>query len=102
RRVPTRQLPDWLVKLAALADPAGRQIVPELGRRKNATAAKARELLGWSPRSREGALVASAGSLRDLGLLKHPDGRRSGSKHPSCSTVIPAQAGIQFFEASMR
>jgi len=102
RRVPTRQLPDWLVKLAALADPAVRQIVPELGRRKNATAAKARELLGWSPRSREDALVASAESLRDLGLLKHRKGRRSGSKHPSCSNVIPAQAGIQLLEASMR
>jgi nucleoside-diphosphate-sugar epimerase len=71
RSAPTRQLPDWLVKLAALADPAVKQIVPELGRRKNASSEKARALLGWSPRSREDALLASAESLRELGLLKH-------------------------------
>ena len=70
RRVPTRQLPDWLVRLASLADPAVRQILPELGKRKNATSAKARDVLGWTPRSREDALVATAHSLRDLGLLR--------------------------------
>jgi len=70
RRVPTRQLPNWLVKLAALRDPAVRQIVPELGKYKNATSAKAQRLLGWSPRSNEDALVATAESLLRLGLVK--------------------------------
>jgi len=70
RRVPTRQLPDWLVRLAALLDPAVGQIVPELGKRKNATGEKARRLLGWAPRSREDALVATAESLLRLGLVK--------------------------------
>lgn len=70
RRVPTRQLPNWMVKLAALADPTVRQIVPELGKHKNATSAKARNMLGWSPRSNEEALVATAESLLHLGLLK--------------------------------
>jgi nucleoside-diphosphate-sugar epimerase len=70
RRVPTRQVPDWLVRLAALRDPAVRQIVPELGKIKNATNAKACRTLGWSPRSREEAIVASAESLLRLGLLK--------------------------------
>jgi nucleoside-diphosphate-sugar epimerase len=69
-RVPTRELPDWLVRLAALRDPAVRQILPELGKRKNATGAKARRLLGWTPRSREEAIVATAESLIRLGLLK--------------------------------
>ena len=36
RRVPTRQLPNWLVRLAALLDPAVQQILPELGKTKNA------------------------------------------------------------------
>ena len=70
RRVPTRQLPDWLVRLAALRDPPVRQIIPELGKRKNATNAKARNMLGWSPRSREDAIIASAESMLRLGLLK--------------------------------
>ena len=70
RRVPTRQLPNWLVRVASLADPAVKQIIPELGKAKNATNEKARRVLGWAPRSREEALVASAESLLQLGLLK--------------------------------
>jgi nucleoside-diphosphate-sugar epimerase len=70
RRVPGRQLPDWLVRLASLHDPAVKMIVPELGKRKNATSEKARRLLGWEPRSIEEATVATAESLVRLGLLK--------------------------------
>ena len=70
RRVPVRQLPDFLVRLAAIADPAVKQIIPELGKTKNATSAKAKRLLGWSPLPREDALVATAESLLRLGLLK--------------------------------
>lgn len=69
-RVPTRQLPNWVVRLAALRDPAVRQIVPELGKVKNATNAKARRVLGWSPRSPEESIVATGESLIRLGLLK--------------------------------
>ena len=70
RKVPTRELPDWLVKLVAMFDPTVRQIVPDLGKYKNATSAKAQRLLGWSPRSNQDALVATAESLLRLGLLK--------------------------------
>ena len=70
RKVPTRELPDWLVKLVAMFDPTVRQIVPDLGKYKNASADKARRLLGWSPRSNQDALVATAESLLRLGLLK--------------------------------
>jgi nucleoside-diphosphate-sugar epimerase len=70
KRVPTRQLPNWLVRIAALRDPAVRQILPELGKRKNATNEKARRMLGWAPRSNDEAIVATAESLVRLGLLK--------------------------------
>jgi nucleoside-diphosphate-sugar epimerase len=69
-KVPARQLPNWLVRLAALRDPALKQLVPELGKPKNGTNAKARGLLAWKPRSSEDAIVASAESLIRLGLLK--------------------------------
>jgi dihydroflavonol-4-reductase len=36
----------------------------------NASGKKAERLLGWKPRSREEAIIASAQSLIDLGLLK--------------------------------
>ena len=70
KRVPTRQLPNWLVKLAALKDPAVKQIIPELGKWKNATSEKAQRVLGWTPRSREDSVVATAESMMRLGLLK--------------------------------
>jgi dihydroflavonol-4-reductase len=70
KRVPTWQLPNWLVRIAALRNPAVRQFLPELGKIKNATNEKARRLLGWAPRSNEDCIVASAASLVRLGLLK--------------------------------
>ena len=70
KRVPTRELPNWLVRLAALRDPAVKQIIPELGKWKNATSEKAQNVLGWKPRSREDSVVATAQSMIDLGLLK--------------------------------
>lgn len=69
-RVPTRQLPNWLLRLAALRDPAIRQLVPELGKKKGATGEKARRLLGWAPRTAEDAITATAESLIRLGLVK--------------------------------
>jgi nucleoside-diphosphate-sugar epimerase len=70
KRVPSRQLPNWLVRLAALRDPALKLLLPELGKRKNATNEKAKRVLGWAPRSNEDALVATAESMVRLGLLK--------------------------------
>jgi nucleoside-diphosphate-sugar epimerase len=70
KRVPTREIPNWLVRVASLLDPSVKQILPELGKRKNATSAKATRILGWSPRSSEDAIVATAESMVRLGLLK--------------------------------
>ena len=69
KKVPTRQLPNFLVHLAALRDPAIKLILPELGKLKNASNEKARRMLGWAPRSNEESVVATAKSLVRLGLL---------------------------------
>ena len=70
KRVPTRQLPDMLLRLAALRDPAVKLILPELGVAKSATNEKAKRILGWAPRSNEEAVIASAESLVRLGPVK--------------------------------
>ena len=70
RKVPTRTLPSWLVRLAALRDGSLKGIVPLLGVNLNATSDKARRLLSWSPRPSEEAIVAAAESLLRLGLLR--------------------------------
>jgi nucleoside-diphosphate-sugar epimerase len=70
KRVPTRVLPDFMVRLVSFFDSSVKQIVPELGKSKNATNAKARRVLGWAPRSNEDSIVATAESLQRLHLLK--------------------------------
>jgi dihydroflavonol-4-reductase len=75
--VPTRELPNWLVRLAGLRDPAVKLITPELGKKKSATNEKAKRVLGWTPRSNEEAIVATAESLVQLGLLK--DSRKTAA-----------------------
>lgn len=69
-RVPRFQLPDWVVRLAARRDRSVRQLLPLLGKIRNATSEKARRVLGWTPRSNEEALIATAESLIRFGLLK--------------------------------
>ena len=70
RRVPTREIPNWMVRIVAMRDAAVKSIVPELGQIKRVTNDKARRVLGWQPRSNEDAIVASADSLIRFGLLK--------------------------------
>lgn len=70
RKVPRRELPDWVLRLVALWDPEARQVLPELGERKSASHAKATALLGWRPRSPQEAVVATAESLLRLGISK--------------------------------
>jgi nucleoside-diphosphate-sugar epimerase len=69
RRVPTRQMPDWLVRFLANFIPDLELIVPELGKDNRLTNEKARRVLGWAPRSNEDCMVATGESLLRLGLL---------------------------------
>jgi nucleoside-diphosphate-sugar epimerase len=70
RKVSTRRLPSWLMRMAGLFDPQVKGILPELGKHKNASNEKARRLLGWTPRSPTDAILATARSLSELRLLK--------------------------------
>jgi nucleoside-diphosphate-sugar epimerase len=70
KKVSTRQIPNWLVRIAALWNPMARATLPELGKKKGATNEKAKRLLDWAPRANEEAIVATAESLVRFGLLK--------------------------------
>ena len=69
KRVPTRVLPNWIVRATAIFDRSLKQITPDLGRHKNASHEKATSVLGWAPRSNDDAIIATAESLVRLGLL---------------------------------
>jgi dihydroflavonol-4-reductase len=65
-KVPTRRLPDFLVRLSArYLDKSLQTITPALGRRNRHTTAKADRLLGWQPRPAAETVVACGQSLLD-------------------------------------
>lgn len=64
-KVPTRSIPDFLVRVMGIFDPSVRSIVGQLGRKTELSNEKARTLLGWSPRPAEETIVDCARSLID-------------------------------------
>lgn len=58
-KVPTRRLPDWLVRLLARFIKPMRQITPTLGRKHQFSADKARRMLGFTPRPAQETVVAT-------------------------------------------
>lgn len=70
KRVPSREIPSWVLRLASLRNARVRAIVPHLGKFMNASGEKARRILGWQPRTNEAAIIATAESLFSLGLVK--------------------------------
>lgn len=70
KKVPTRVLPDWLVRIAALFSKEAKAVVPMLNRIKNASNEKAQSLLDWHPRSNEEAITASVECLFKYGVIK--------------------------------
>jgi nucleoside-diphosphate-sugar epimerase len=69
KKVPSRQLPNWLVRIVAMFDPEMRTLLPMLGKIRHATSAKAQRVLDWKPRPPEDALVATAESLMKFGIV---------------------------------
>jgi dihydroflavonol-4-reductase len=70
KNVPTRKMPDFIIRIAALFKIEMRDLVPLLGKIRNASNEKAKRELGWKPRSWEEAVVSTAESLFQLGLVE--------------------------------
>ena len=63
RKVPTRGLPSWLLRVMALFDRSLRVVTPGLDRSNSYTAAKAERVLGWKTRPAEDSVIDCAESL---------------------------------------
>ncbi|RDW90916.1 hypothetical protein BP5796_02081 [Coleophoma crateriformis] len=72
KRSPTRVVPNFLIKVVALFDPQVANLVSELGKLKKMSNEKAKTLLGWQLRTGVDAVVATAESLIEFGLVKSP------------------------------
>ncbi|HEY6771586.1 MAG TPA: aldehyde reductase [Solirubrobacterales bacterium] len=71
-KVPTRQIPDLLVRGMALFDGGIRSIVGTLGKRTDLSSERARTLLGWSPRPIEDTIAETGQTLIDQGVVSAP------------------------------
>ncbi|MGZ5184729.1 MAG: NAD-dependent epimerase/dehydratase family protein [Caldimonas sp.] len=70
RKVTTRNVPDWLVRVMARFNPLARAVVGELGSVRNLDASHAKAVLGWAARPVEQSIVETARCLLDLGIVK--------------------------------
>ena len=70
RKVSTREVPNFVLRIVGWFDNTVALITPELGTTKNATNEKAKRMLGWQPRSAEDSLMATGESLYRFGLVK--------------------------------
>jgi dihydroflavonol-4-reductase len=69
-QVSTREVPDWLVRLAALFNPLAKAVVAELGCVRHQDASHAKAVLGWATRPQEQSIIETARCLIDLGIVK--------------------------------
>ena len=71
-KVPTRTIPDLVVRALALFDGGIRSAIGGLGKRTEFSAAKAKENLGWVPRPIEDTIAETAESLFQQGVVRAP------------------------------
>lgn len=69
KKVSTKVMPDFLVKFLAIFMKDLRMPATFLGQNTACSNAKAKKLLGWQPRSAEEAIIATAKSMVELGLI---------------------------------
>jgi dihydroflavonol-4-reductase len=62
-KVPTRKVPDFVIRLAGLFDKDLASVTPGLGLKHDFTSAKAQRVLGWKPRPTEETVLDCARSL---------------------------------------
>ncbi|MGK8488715.1 SDR family oxidoreductase [Nocardia asiatica] len=82
-RVPTRALPNWVVRSVAIFDKGVRLTLPTLGRTESLSAEKARRELGWTMRPVRETLLDTAESLVLHGIVASP---RRASSPPAAAT----------------
>ena len=68
-RVPTRVLPDWLIRFFAIFVPKTRPVVAALGWNHSLATEQARSIFGWQPRPYEGTILEMAHSMIEQGMV---------------------------------
>jgi dihydroflavonol-4-reductase len=69
KKVKAKELPNWFMKIFALFEKSTKMILPELGFKANISNDKAKQQLGFSPRSAKEAVMATANALVEMKLV---------------------------------
>lgn len=69
KKVPTMSVPSIAVRVLSWFDAPLKQILPLLGNDSSCSGEKAKEQLGWKPRSMEESVLATADSLVKFGVV---------------------------------
>lgn len=68
-RIPTRVLPDWLIRFFAIFVPKTKPVVDALGWNHSLSTEQARSILSWQPRPYEGTILEMAHSMIEQGMV---------------------------------
>jgi dihydroflavonol-4-reductase len=87
-RVPTGQLPNWVVRAVAVFDRGVRLTLPSLGRTERLSTEKARRELGWTMRPVRGTVLDTAESLVRYGIVERPTPCTSAAPQTAASDAV--------------
>jgi dihydroflavonol-4-reductase len=76
-RVPTGEMPTWVLRLVAPFDKTIRLALEFVGRREHVSADKARRELDWTMRPLRDTVIDTANSLIELGLAPNPSKKKA-------------------------
>ena len=68
-KVPTRRVPDLVLRLVGLFDKELASVTPSLGHKHDNSSAKAQQVLGWKPRPLKETVLDTARSLIAEGVV---------------------------------
>ncbi|MEM9727267.1 MAG: aldehyde reductase [Myxococcota bacterium] len=68
-KVPTRKLPNFMVRIVALFDPTVRSVISDLGRVRNVSSNRIRTVLNWQPHSLEEMAISMGETMIQQGIV---------------------------------
>jgi dihydroflavonol-4-reductase len=68
-RIPTRKLPNFIVRIVAMFDPTVKTVVSDLGRVRNVSNDRIRRVLNWQPHSLEEMVVSMGETMIQQGIV---------------------------------
>ncbi|MEM7434946.1 MAG: aldehyde reductase [Myxococcota bacterium] len=68
-RIPTRKLPNFVVRLVAVFDPSVKTVISDLGRERRVSSDRIRRVLDWQPHSLEEMAVSMGETMIEQGIV---------------------------------